>query len=79
MTCQITYLPFGETDTIKAVEDVLDFLMKFDLKVDVHDLSTTVKGDTNEMFQMLRNIYDRQSEEGRLFRLHVEMLHTPEN
>lgn len=78
MTCQITYFPFGEKDTIKEVESVLELLMTFNVKADVHEMSTTVTGEEDEIFKMIRKVYDQLSEKEKLFRLHVEMLHIPE-
>ncbi|HKJ45089.1 MAG TPA: YkoF family thiamine/hydroxymethylpyrimidine-binding protein [Balneolales bacterium] len=79
MTCQIAYLPFGENDTIKEVEDVLKLITQYNVKPEVHELSTTVTGGNDEIFKMLQELYTYKSKEGKLFRLHVEMLHVPNN
>ncbi|TVR15706.1 MAG: hypothetical protein EA391_09935 [Balneolaceae bacterium] len=71
---QITFIPLYTDHPKEKVQDIIEFLAQHDVKVDVNYLSTTVIGDTNVVFDLIREIYDEMNLEGQKFRLHVELL-----
>jgi uncharacterized protein YqgV (UPF0045/DUF77 family) len=56
------------------VQDIIEFVAQHDVEVDVNYLSTTVIGETDVVFDLIREIYDEMMLEGQQFRLHVELL-----
>jgi len=71
---QFTYIPLYTEHPKEKVEDLLEFIAQHEVEVDVNYLSTTVKGETNVIFNLMREIYDEMSSEGQQFRFHVELL-----
>lgn len=72
--CQITYLPFFTENVHEEVDEAIAFIEQHDLKVKVGDLSTTVKGDREEVLAMLAELYKKMDDRKKQFRLHVELL-----
>lgn len=71
---QITFIPLYTDHPKEKVQDIIEFLAQHDVEVDVNYLSTTVIGETNVVFDLIREIYDEMNLEGQKFRLHVELL-----
>ncbi len=71
---QLTYIPLYTEHPQEKVQDLLEFVAQQDVEVDVNYLSTTVKGDTDLIFDLVREIYDEMTLEGEQFRFHVELL-----
>jgi len=71
---QITYIPLYTDHPKEKVEDIIEFVAQHDVEVDVNYLSTSVKGDTNVVFELIREIYDDMAFDDEKFRLHVELL-----
>lgn len=71
---QLTYIPLYTKHPKEKVEDLLEFVAQHDVEVDVNYLSTTIKGDTELVFDLIREIYDERVGEGEHFRFHVELL-----
>jgi len=71
---QFTYIPLYTEHPKEKVEDLLEFIAQHEVEVDVNYLSTTVKGDTSVVFDLMREIYNEMTSEGQQFRFHVELL-----
>ena len=72
--CQITYLPFFTNDVYEEVDEAIDLIKQYDFEVTVGDLSTTVKGDRQEVLDMLTELYKVMDDRKKQFRLHIELL-----
>lgn len=71
---QLTYIPLYTDHPKEKVQDLLEFVAQHDVEVDVNYLSTSVKGETDVVFELIRNIYETMTVEGEKFRFHVELL-----
>ncbi len=71
---QLTYIPLYTDHPKDKVQDLLEFVAQHDVEVDVNYLSTSVKGETEVVFELIREIYDTMTIEGETFRFHVELL-----
>ncbi len=71
---QLTFIPLYTDHPKEKVQDLLEFVAQHDVEVDVNYLSTTIKGDTDVIFDLVREIYDEMAIEGQHFRFHVELL-----
>ncbi len=71
---QLTYLPLSTEKPKELVQDLLEFVAQYDLEVDVNHLSTTVEGDTEVIFKLIRDMYEEMMTYGDHFRFHVELL-----
>ncbi|MCC5940834.1 MAG: thiamine-binding protein [Balneolaceae bacterium] len=76
---QLTYIPLYTDHPKEQVQDIIEFVAQHDVEVDVNYLSTTVIGETNIVFDLIREIYDEMMIEGQKFRLHVELLSPTED
>lgn len=73
-TAQFTYIPLQSTNPGESIDYLLELVAQHDVEVDVNYLSTSVRGETNEIFELIREIYDSMTVEGEDFRFHVELL-----
>lgn len=73
-TAQFTYIPLRETDPRESIDFLLELVAQHEVDVDVNYLSTSVRGETDVVFALIREIYDTMSLEGHDFRFHVELL-----
>jgi uncharacterized protein YqgV (UPF0045/DUF77 family) len=71
---QLTYIPLYSEHPKEQVQDLLEFVAQHDVEVDVNYLSTSIKGDTEVVFELVREIYETMAVEGQKFRFHVELL-----
>lgn len=71
---QLTYIPLYSEHPKEQVQDLIEYVAQHDVEVDVNYLSTSIKGETNVVFDLIRDIYDEMTMEGQKFRFHVELL-----
>lgn len=71
---QLTFIPLYTDHPKEQVQDIIEFVAQHDVEVDVNYLSTSVKGETDVVFDLIREIYDEMTLEGQQFRFHVELL-----
>ena len=71
---QLTYIPLYTDHPKEQVQDLIEFVAQHDVEVDVNYLSTSIKGDTEVVFELIREVYDEMTLEGQEFRFHVELL-----
>lgn len=73
-TAQFTYIPLKAAEPRESVDFLLELVAQHDVEVDVNYLSTSVRGDTDVVFELVREIYDTMTLEEEEFRFHVELL-----
>jgi len=73
-TAQFTYIPLKATDPRESIDFLLELVAQHDVEVDVNYLSTSVRGETEEVFELIREMYDTMTIEKEEFRFHVELL-----
>lgn len=73
-TAQFTYIPLQTNNPRDSVDYLLELVAQHDVEVDVNYLSTSVRGETDVVFELIREIYDNMTVEGEDFRFHVELL-----
>lgn len=71
---QLTFIPLATHNPRERVQDLLEHLAQFDVQIEVGYLSTTVIGKTDEIFDLLKEIYQTMALENEQFRFHVELL-----
>lgn len=71
---QLTYIPLYTEHPKDKVQDLIEHVAQYDLEVDINYLSTTVKGDSDEIFKMIKEVYETMTLEKETFRFHVELL-----
>lgn len=71
---QLTFIPLYTDHPKEQVQDIIEFVAQHDVEVDVNYLSTSVKGETDVVFELIREIYDEMNLEDQKFRFHVELL-----
>lgn len=73
-TAQFTYIPLTTTEPRESIDFLLELVAQHDVEVDVNYLSTSVRGETEVIFDLIREMYDTMTIEGEEFRFHVELL-----
>lgn len=73
-TAQFTYIPLRESEPRESIDFLLEMVAQHEVDVDVNYLSTSVRGETEVVFSLIREIYDTMALEGHDFRFHVELL-----
>lgn len=73
-TAQFTYIPLKARDPRESVDFLLEMVAQHEVEVDVNYLSTSVRGETDVVFDLIREVYDTMTMEEEEFRFHVELL-----
>ncbi|MGD8425987.1 MAG: YkoF family thiamine/hydroxymethylpyrimidine-binding protein [Balneolaceae bacterium] len=73
-TAQFTYIPLKAADPRESIEFLLELVAQHDVEVDVNYMSTSVRGETQEVFDLIREMYETMAIEKEEFRFHVELL-----
>jgi len=73
-TAQFTYIPLKANEPRKSIDFLLELVAQHDVEVDVNYLSTSVRGNTEVIFELIQEIYNEMTLEGEEFRFHVELL-----
>lgn len=73
-TAQFTYIPLTSSDPRDSVEFLLELVAQHEVEVDVNYLSTSVRGEPDVIFNLIREVYETMVIEGEQFRFHVELL-----
>lgn len=75
---QLTFIPLATHNPKEIVQDIIEHLAQHEVKIEIGYLSTTVIGDTEIVFTLIREIYDTMTLEQKKFRFHIELL-SPES
>lgn len=73
-TAQFTYIPLRAEDPRESVDFLIEMVAQHEVEVDVNYLSTSVRGEPDVIFGLIREVYDTMVIEGEQFRFHVELL-----
>lgn len=73
-TAQFTYIPLKATEPRESLDFLLEMVAQHDVEVDVNYMSTSVRGDTEVVFDLIREMYDTMTIEKEEFRFHVELM-----
>lgn len=73
-TAQFTYIPLKAADPRESIEFLLELVAQHDVEVDVNYMSTSVRGETDVVFDLIKEMYDTMTIEKEEFRFHVELL-----
>lgn len=73
-TAQFTYIPLKASDPRESIDYLLELVAQHDVEVDVNYMSTSVRGKTDDVFNLIREMYDTMTIEKEEFRFHVELL-----
>ncbi len=73
-TAQFTYIPLTSNEPRESVDFLLELVAQHEVEVDVNYLSTSIRGDTEVVFELIREVYETMTLEGEEFRFHVELL-----
>lgn len=71
---ELTFIPLYTEQPKEKVQELLEVVAQYDVEVDVSYLSTTLKGDTDIILDLIREVYEEMSLEGEAFRFHIELL-----
>ncbi len=58
MACQISFIPIASDMYTKEVKKVINLIERSNLQLHVEDFSTTVKGDGQKIWDLIRKIYE---------------------
>lgn len=70
-SCEITYFPIQSKDYIEEINKVIKIIKGYEVEVDVGILSTTIRGNSEVIFQMMKEIYDVMTREGCHFTMNM--------
>lgn len=73
-TAQFTYIPLKANDPRESVDYLLELVAQHEVEVDVNYMSTSIRGETDVVFELIREVYETMVVEGEDFRFHVELL-----
>jgi uncharacterized protein YqgV (UPF0045/DUF77 family) len=73
-TAQFTYIPLKATDPRESIDFLLELVAQHDVEVDVNYMSTSVRGETEVVFDLIREMYQTMTIEKEEFRFHIELL-----
>lgn len=73
-TAQFTYIPLKANDPRESVDYLLELVAQHEVEVDVNYMSTSVRGETEVVFELIKEVYETMVVEGEDFRFHVELL-----
>ena len=71
---QLTFIPLATHNPTEKVQELIEHLAQYDVKIEIGYLSTTVIGETETVFKMIREVYETMALEKERFRFHVELL-----
>lgn len=71
---QLTFIPLATHNPTEKVQELIEHLAQYDVKIEIGYLSTTVIGDTDTVFKLIREVYDTMFVEQERFRFHIELL-----
>ena len=57
-SCQISFIPIMSENHIDEVNKVIDIIKSYELEYKVGILSTTIRGNKERIFKMIKEIYD---------------------
>ena len=71
---QLSYIPLATHNPTEKVQELLEHIAQHSVQIEVGYLSTTIIGETDNVFKIIREVYDTMALEKERFRFHVELL-----
>ena len=71
---QLTYIPLATHNPTELVQDLLEHLAQYEVKIEVGYLSSTVIGVPDEVIKLIKETNEMMSLEQERFRFHIELL-----
>lgn len=71
---QLTFIPLEVHNPTEKVQEILEQIAQHEVKIEIGYLSTTIIGETEVVFNVIRDVYDTKAIEHERFRFHVELL-----
>lgn len=63
-SCEITYFPIESKNYLEEISSAIKIIEGYEIEVDVGILSTTIRGNSEVIFQLIKEIYDVMTKEG---------------
>lgn len=73
-TAQLTYIPLKTSDPRESIDYLLELVAQHDVEVDVNYMFTSVRGETDVVVDLIREMYETMTIEKEEIRFHVELL-----
>lgn len=73
-TAQFTFIPLKASEPRESIDFLLELVAQHDVEVDVNYMSTSVRGETEVVFDLIHEMYETMTIEKQEFRFHVELL-----
>lgn len=61
-SCEISFLPVMSEDYLGDIDKVLELIKASDLEYNIGILSTTIRGNKEKIFNLIKEIYDKMDE-----------------
>ncbi|MTI87584.1 MAG: hypothetical protein FH748_06400 [Balneolaceae bacterium] len=71
---QLSYIPLSTEDPREKVQELLEHLAQYDVKIEVGYMSTTIIGQPEVVFEVIEELYKTMTLETNRFRFHIELL-----
>jgi uncharacterized protein YqgV (UPF0045/DUF77 family) len=71
---QLTFIPLATHNPTEKVQELIEHLAQYDVQIEIGYLSSTIIGETDVVFTVIRELYDTMALEKERFRFHVELL-----
>lgn len=73
LQCEATLLPLEATNSDEIINDGIKTLALYEVSYEVGSISTTVKGEPDQVWGALRGMYERAAHQGREVMLVVKI------
>ncbi len=61
-SCEVSFLPVMSKDYLGDINEVLEIIKGYDLEYNIGILSTTIRGSKENIFKLIKEIYDKMDE-----------------
>ncbi len=60
-SCEITYFPIQSKDYIEEINKVIEIIGRYKVEVKVGIISTTIRGNSEVIFSLVKEIFDKMA------------------
>lgn len=75
-SCEISYYPIGSKNYIEEIEDVVNIIKGYDLEIDVGLISTSIRGNSDLIFRLIEEIFDKMDKKANNFTISLKLSNT---
>ncbi|WP_183108711.1 YkoF family thiamine/hydroxymethylpyrimidine-binding protein [Thermohalobacter berrensis] len=61
-SCEISFIPIMSKDYISDIKKVLEIIKSYNLEHNIGILSTTIRGNKDDILKLIKNIYNTMDE-----------------